>query len=86
VRDSIKTTLETIYGKSASAKQDIVILNTAVALMAGEKASDLNEGIKIARELVKSETPRIKLRELISSCGNIQKLDDIEKEFSLLTR
>jgi anthranilate phosphoribosyltransferase len=86
VRDSIKTTLETIYGKSASAKQDIVILNTAVALMAGEKASDLNEGIKIARELVKSETPRTKLRELISSCGNIQKLDDIEKEFSLLTR
>lgn len=82
VEDSVKTTLETIYGKSTSAKQDIVILNTAVALIAGERASDLNEGIKIARELVKSEAPRNKLRELISTCGNIQKLDHIEKEFS----
>jgi anthranilate phosphoribosyltransferase len=83
VEDSVKTTLETIYGKSTSAKQDIVILNTAVALMAGERASDLNEGIKIARELVKSEAPRTKLRELISTYGNIQKLDLTEKKFSL---
>jgi anthranilate phosphoribosyltransferase len=83
VEDSVKTTLETIYGKSTSAKQDIVILNTAVALIAGEKASDLNEGIKIARDLVKSETPRTKLRELISTYGNIQKLDLTEKKFSL---
>jgi anthranilate phosphoribosyltransferase len=82
VEDSVKTTLETIYGKSTSAKQDIVILNTAVALIAGERASDLNDGIKIARELVKSEAPRNKLRELISTYGNIQKLDHIEKEFS----
>jgi anthranilate phosphoribosyltransferase len=83
IEDSVKTTLETIYGKSTSAKQDIVILNTAVALIAGERASDLNEGIKIARELVKSESSRTKLRELISRYGNIQKLDHIEKEFSL---
>ena len=83
VEDSVKTTLETIYGKSTSAKQDIVILNTAVALIAGERASDLNEGIKIARELVKSEAPRTKLRELISLYGNIKKLDHLEKEFSL---
>ncbi len=83
VEDSVKTTLETIYGKSTSAKQDIVILNTAVALIAGERASDLNEGIKIARDLVKSETPRTKLRELISTYGNIQKLDLTEKKFSL---
>jgi len=83
VEDSVKTTLETIYGKSTSAKQDIVILNTAVALIAGERASDLNEGIKMARELVKSEAPRTKLRELISSYGNIKKLNELEKEFSL---
>jgi len=86
VEDSVKTTLETIYGKSTSAKQDIVILNTAVALIAGERASDLNEGIKIARELVKSEAPRNKLRELISTYGNIQKLNHAEKEFSIQTR
>ncbi len=85
VEDSVKTTLQTIYGKSTSAKQDIVVLNTAVALIAGERASDMNEGIKIARELVKSEAPRTKLRELISSCGNIQKLDHVEKEFSIQT-
>ncbi|HJU78875.1 MAG TPA: anthranilate phosphoribosyltransferase [Nitrososphaeraceae archaeon] len=83
VEDSVKATLQTIYGKSTSARQDIVVLNAAVALIAGERATDMNEGIKITRELVKSEAPRTKLRELISSYGNIQKLDDIEKQYSL---
>lgn len=83
VEDSVKATLQTIYGKSSSARQDIVVLNAAVALIAGERATDMNEGIKIARDLVKSEVPRTKLRELISSYGNIQKLDNIEKRYSL---
>lgn len=83
VEDSVKSTLQTIYGNSTSAKQDIVVLNTAVALIAGGKASDMNEGIKIAREIVKSEAPRTKLRDLISSYGNIQKLNLVEKEFSI---
>jgi anthranilate phosphoribosyltransferase len=85
VEDSVKTTLQTIYGKSTSAKQDIVVLNAAVALIAGEKASDMNEGITIAREIVKSGAPITKLRELISSYGNIQKLDNLEKQYSLQT-
>ena len=81
--DSVKITLQTIYGKSTRAKQDIVALNAAVALIAGEKTTDINDGIKIARELVKSEVPRNRLRELITTYGNIQKLDLIEKKFSL---
>jgi len=81
--DSVKTTLQTIYGKSTSAKQDIVLLNAAIALIAGEKTTDINDGIRIARELVKSEVPRSRLRELISSCGNVQKLDIVEEKFSL---
>jgi anthranilate phosphoribosyltransferase len=85
VEDSVKTTLQTIYGKSTSAKQDIVVLNAAVALIAGEKASDMNEGITIAREIVKSGAPRTKLRELISCYGNIEKLNHVEKEFSIQT-
>ena len=83
VEDSVNTTLQTIYGKSTPAKQDIVALNTAVALIAGEKTTDINDGIKIARELVKSEVPRNRLHELISSYGNIQKLDLVEKKFWL---
>ena len=83
VEDSVKTTLQTIYGKSTPAKQDIVSLNAAVALIAGEKTTDINDGIKIARELVKSEVPRNRLHELISSYGNIQKLDLVEKKFLL---
>ena len=81
--DSVKSTLQTIYGKATSAKQDIVVLNTALALIAGGKAEDIDDGIKIARELIKSEIPKIKLRELISSCGNIQKLHFVEKKLSL---
>jgi anthranilate phosphoribosyltransferase len=83
VEESVKATLQTIYGKSTPAKQDIVALNTAVALIAGEKTTDINDGIKIARELVKSEVPRNRLRELISCYGNIQKLDLVEKKFWL---
>jgi len=85
VEDSVKATLQTIYGKSSSARQDIVVLNAAVALIAGERATDMNEGIKITRELIKSEAPITKLRELISSYGNIQKLDNLEKQYSLQT-
>ena len=81
--DSVKSTLQTIYGNSTNAKQDIVYLNTAIALVAGEKASDISDGIKIARELVKSKVPQIKLRELVSLCGNVQKLDILEEKFSL---
>jgi anthranilate phosphoribosyltransferase len=81
--DSVKSTLQTIYGKATGAKQDIVVLNTALALIAGEKAENMNDGIKIARELIKSEVPKTKLRELISSCGNIQKLNIVEKKLSL---
>ena len=83
IEDSVKTTLQTIYGKSTRAKEDIVILNASIALIAGEKTTDINDGIKIARELVKSEIPRTRLRELISCCGNVQKLDLIEEKFSL---
>ncbi len=83
IEDSVKTTLQTIYGKSTRAKEDIVILNASIALIAGEKTTDINDGIKMARELVKSEIPRTRLRELISSCGNVQKLDLIEEKFSL---
>jgi anthranilate phosphoribosyltransferase len=83
IEDSVKTTLQTIYGKSNEAKQDIVVLNTSIALIAGEKTSDINDGIKIARDLVKSELPRTKLRELISCCGNIEKFNLIEKKFSI---
>ena len=81
--DSVKSTLETIYGKSTDAKQDIVALNVAIALIAGGKVSEINDGIKMARELVKSEEPKTKLRELISCCGNVQKLDILEEKFSL---
>jgi anthranilate phosphoribosyltransferase len=83
IGDSVKSTLETIYGKSTEAKQDIVSLNAAIALIAGEKVTEINQGIKMARELVKSEIPKTKLRELISFCGNVQKLDILEEKFSL---
>jgi anthranilate phosphoribosyltransferase len=81
--DSVKSTLETIYGKSTEAKQDIVALNAAIALIAGGKVTEINDGIKMARELVKSEVPKTKLRELISCCGNVQKLHILEEKFSL---
>lgn len=83
IGDSVKSTLQTIYGKSTEAKQDIVSLNAAIALIAGGKVTEINDGIKMARELIKSEVPKTKLRELISCCGNVRKLDILEEKFSL---
>ncbi|HSA73084.1 MAG TPA: anthranilate phosphoribosyltransferase [Nitrososphaeraceae archaeon] len=83
IGDSVKSTLQTIYGKSTEAKQDIVSLNAAIALIAGGKVTEINDGIKMARELIKSELPKTKLRELISCCGNVRKLDILEEKFSL---
>jgi anthranilate phosphoribosyltransferase len=81
--DSIRSTLEVIYGKANKPLEDIVVLNSAVGLVVGEKAKTLAEGIEISRELIISKNPAHKLSELISMHGNIDKLKQLEQKYNL---
>jgi len=80
---SVKYTMQVIYGVASSAKEDIVILNSSLALMVGDKVDTIEEGIEMARIAVRSGAPKAKLRELVDLCGNKEKLEQLEKVYNL---
>jgi anthranilate phosphoribosyltransferase len=82
-KDSIRDTLQVIYGLANREKEDIAVLNASAALVIGKIAKDLKEGVEIAREAIKQGTPRKKLSELIQRCGDSEKLIKAEQEFLL---
>ncbi|MFL6324991.1 MAG: anthranilate phosphoribosyltransferase [Nitrososphaeraceae archaeon] len=79
--DSIRDTLQVIYGTASQEKEDIVALNASAALVIGKVAIDFKEGVQIARSVIKEGKPQKKLLQLIQSCGNSEKLEDAEKQF-----
>ncbi|MGB8188084.1 MAG: anthranilate phosphoribosyltransferase [Nitrososphaeraceae archaeon] len=83
MEDSVKYTMQVIYGIASSAKEDIVILNSSLALMVGDKVDTIEEGIEMARSAVRSGAPKAKLRELVDLCGNKDKLEQLEKVYNL---
>jgi anthranilate phosphoribosyltransferase len=82
--DSIMSTLQAIYGQGSREKMDIVMLNAAAALVVGKIASNLKEGVEFARDTIKSGKARDKLSQMIRYCGDLEKLEEAEKKFSLL--
>jgi anthranilate phosphoribosyltransferase len=83
IEDSVKYTMQVIYGVASSAKEDIVILNSSLALMVGDKVDTIEEGIEMARSAIRSGAPKAKLRELVDLCGNKDKLEQLEKIYNL---
>lgn len=81
--DSIRNTLQAIYGKASKEKVDVVVLNAAAALVISKNASNLKEGVECARDAIKSGKARDKLSQLIKYCGDLEKLKEVEKTFSL---
>ena len=65
VNDNIKITNDVLKGVETGAKRDIVLLNTAAALVIGQAAKDINEGIAKAKEAIGSGAAIRKLEELI---------------------
>jgi len=65
VNDNINITNDVLKGVETGAKRDIVLLNTAAALVVGQAAKDMNEGIAKAKEAIKSGAAFKKLEELI---------------------
>jgi len=79
--ESVKSTLQAIYGNASPEKEDIVVMNAAAALVVANIATDLKDGIVLARAAVKSGKAQAKLSQLVNYCGNIEKLREAEKEF-----
>jgi anthranilate phosphoribosyltransferase len=82
--DSIMSTLQALYGTGSKEKKDIVILNAAAALVVSEVVPNLKEGVQTASDAIKSGKARVKLSQMIKYCGDLEKLEEAEKKFSLL--
>jgi len=65
VNDNIKITNDILKGAEKGAKRDIVVLNTAAALVVGQAAKDMNDGISRAKEALDSGAAFKKLEDLI---------------------
>jgi anthranilate phosphoribosyltransferase len=59
--------------------RDVVLMNSAAAVMVGGKASDFKEGVEAAREAIDSGKAYEKLQKLIKETGgDVSKLEDLE--------
>jgi len=81
--DSVRSTMQVLYRVAPKAKEDIVLLNSAIALWVGKKVDSISEGVEVARQTLRSDAPRIKLRNLIELCGNPDVLTRTERRFRL---
>jgi len=81
--DSIASTLRSIYGMGSREKMDVVILNAAAALVVSKVVSNLKEGVEYARVAIKNGKALDKLYQLIKYSGDLNKLKEAEKAFSL---
>ncbi len=79
--ESIKATLQVIYGKAQPEKEDVVVMNASAALVIANVTDDLKEGIQVARAAIRSGAAKEKLSQLIDYCGDIVKLKEAEKKF-----
>ena len=60
-----KITMDILTNNISGAKLDIVLINTAAALIVDEKARDFQDGIEIAREAILNGKAKSKLEEII---------------------
>lgn len=78
-KESVRTTMEAIYGYASKQVQDAVVLNAAAALLIGNSVDKLSEGIELARNNIRNGNARVTLRELIKACGDEEKLLTVEQ-------
>jgi len=81
--ESIRLTLQAIYGTAEKEIEDIVVINSAASLITGDIVNNFKDGIEISRESIKTQKARKKLESLIDTYGEKEKLIEIEKKFKL---
>jgi anthranilate phosphoribosyltransferase len=64
VEDNVEITKALLEGKRGP-KRDVVLLNTAAVLIAGDKASNFNEGLVLAAESIDNGSAQRKLHRLV---------------------
>jgi len=64
-------TRELLSNKLIGAKLDIVLINTAAALIVDEKARDLQDGIQMAKEAILNGKAKEKLEQIIKVSNQI---------------
>ncbi len=68
IADNARILLDVLEGKPGGARQ-VVLLNAAAAIVAGEKADTMQDGVKLARESIDSGAAKAKL-EILIECSN----------------
>lgn len=61
-----------LKGKDKGSRKDIVLLNSAAGIVVGEKANNLKEGLKIARDVLEKGKAYQKLKNFIKFVGVLQ--------------
>lgn len=78
--DAINESLRVIYGMYNNKPQEnIVLLNSAAVLLAGNRVESFKEGLAVARESLWEGRPQKLLKKLIKSIGDPTKLELAEK-------
>ena len=82
--ESINESLRIIYGiQSNKSKEDIVLLNSAAALMVGGGIESLGDALSIVRDSLNEGRPQRVLETIIKNCGDIAKLEQAEKVINI---
>jgi anthranilate phosphoribosyltransferase len=81
--DSIQLTLKSIYGLAHKEIEDLVALNSSPVLVLSNIAKNLKEGIDISRSVIREGKARKKLVDLITFCGNKDRLSEIENHLNI---
>ena len=71
-KENVKILTDILSGREKGPKRDIVILNSAAGIVVGNKAKDLKQGIKIARDVLGKGLAYKKLEEFIGFAGFAQ--------------
>jgi anthranilate phosphoribosyltransferase len=84
-QENAQTLFQILYGQNPNAdpKTNIVLANSAAALVVGGKANDLRGGVEAAREAIQSGAAYKKLKALVkASGGDIAKLEELEQQYA----
>ena len=64
-KENAKTLYAIFDGTATDAQRDIVLINTAAALIIDDKARDFQDGLEMAREAIKNHKAKEKLKQII---------------------
>jgi anthranilate phosphoribosyltransferase len=76
--ECVRITLESICGHASKQIEDSVVLNSAAALLVGNRVDSLSEGIELARNQIANGNAHGILHDMIKCCGDEATLQKLE--------